>query len=94
MSQELNDAMAVMLAALDGRMRLIATEVVQAHSTAALGAVKVKPAAKMLELTEWRVRRLINKGRIAVVHPTPHTIRIPLNSLRRFLQAETCSADS
>lgn len=54
-----------------------------------VGAVKVKTAAKLLDMTEWRVRRLINEGRLGVVHPTPKTIRIPLSSISRFLEGES-----
>jgi len=86
---ELNDTIAVMLDALEGRMRQIAAEVVREQSQQSVGGVKVKTAAGMLDMTEWRVRQLIKEGKLPVVHPTPNTIRIPLASLRRFLEEQS-----
>ncbi|PYS94446.1 MAG: hypothetical protein DMF64_00830 [Acidobacteria bacterium] len=70
-------------------IRQIAAEVVRAQSAETIGAVKVKRAAELLEMTEHRVRRLIAEGRLEVVHPTPKTIRIPLASIRQFLESES-----
>jgi hypothetical protein len=66
-------------------VRQIAAEVVRAQVAQEVGAVKVATAAKLLDMTEWRVRQLIRDGRLEVVHPTPHTVRIPLSSIRLFL---------
>jgi hypothetical protein len=70
-------------------VRQIAAEVVRAQSAQDVGAVKVANAAKLLDMTEWRVRQLIRDGRLTVVHPTPKTIRIPLASIRQFLEGES-----
>jgi hypothetical protein len=70
-------------------VRQIAVEVVRAQSAETIGAVKVKRAAELLDMTEWRVRKLIAAGRLEVVHPTPNTIRIPLSSIRQFLEGES-----
>ncbi len=86
---QLSETMATLLAALEGRMRRIAEEVVREQATEATGGVKVKTAAGMLDMTEWRVRQLIRERRLEVVHPTPNTLRIPLDSIRRFLHEES-----
>jgi hypothetical protein len=70
-------------------VRQIAAEVVRAQAAAEVGAVKVATAAKLLDMTEWRVRQLIRDGRLEVVHPTPKTIRIPLSSIRLFLEGQS-----
>ncbi len=86
---EVSDMMTMLAAALEGRMRRIAEEVVREQATTATGGVKVKTAAGMLDMTEWRVRQLIREGRLEVVHPTPNTLRIPVDSIRRFLHEES-----
>lgn len=73
------------LAALDERMKRIAEEVVRRHSLAGdVGAVKVATAAKLLDMSEFRVRELVREGRLQAVNPTPNTIRIPRSEIRRF----------
>lgn len=75
---------------LDERMRLIAEEVIRSRERGQEpGAVKVKTAARMLELSEWRVRQLIREGKLKVIHPTPNTVRIPLSEIRRFTEGES-----
>lgn len=85
---ELNDTITLMLATLEGRMRQIAAEVVREQAEQSIGGVKVKTAAAMLDMTEWRVRQLIKEGKLPVVRPTPNTIRIPLASIRHFLEVQ------
>jgi hypothetical protein len=70
-------------------VREIAAEDVRAQSAEVVGAVKVKRAAELLDMTEWRVRKLIAAGRLEVVHPMPNTIRIPLSTIRQFLEGES-----
>lgn len=75
---------------LDERMRRIAEEVISSRESAAEpGAVKVKTAARMLEMTEWRVRQLVREGKLKVIRPTPNTVRIPLSEIRRFTEGES-----
>ena len=74
------------LAAFDERVRRIAEEV--ARSTSAAGCVKVSTACELLDMNESRVRQLIREGRLRVIHPTPHTVRIPLSEIRRFAEGE------
>jgi hypothetical protein len=74
-----------LLAALDARMKLIARETFKEMSAQAeAGAVKVKTAAGMLDMSEFRVRQLIKDGTLKAIRPTPNTIRIPLSEIRRF----------
>lgn len=76
-----------LLSALDARMRQIAEETFRRLSLANdAGAVKVKDAAPMLGMCEGRVRALIHEGKLRVVRPTPHTIKIPLSEIRRYLE--------
>jgi len=77
------------LALLDARMRQIAEETFrQMTASSDVGAVKVKTAAPMLDMTEGRVRSLINEGKLLVIHPTPKTIRIPLSEIKRYLEGQ------
>jgi hypothetical protein len=77
------------LAALDERMRRVAEETFRAMSSAAVvGCVKVRTAMQLLDMSEFRVRQLIREGKLKVVRPTPHTIRIPLCEIRRFQEDE------
>lgn len=77
------------LAPLDERMRRIARETFRSMSeTGDVGCVKVKTAAKLLDMSEYRVRQLIREGRLKVVRPTPKTVRIPLAEIRRFMEGE------
>lgn len=73
------------LAALDSRMGKIAAETFRELAPAHdVGAVKVATAAKLLDMSEFRVRQLVKEGRLQAVNPTPHTIRIPVSEIRRF----------
>ena len=73
------------LTLLDERVRRIAEETFRTLSGASdVGCVKVKAAMKLLDMSEFRVRQLIREGKLKVVRPTPHTIRIPLSEIRRF----------
>lgn len=75
------------LAAFDARARRIAEDVARSRD-AAVGAVKVKTAAELLDMNESRVRTLIREGKLKVINPTPCTIRIPLSEIRRFAEGE------
>lgn len=70
------------LAAFDERARHIAEGVARSRD---VGAVKVKTAAELLDMSEYRVRQLIREGRLQVINPTPHTIRILLSEIRHFV---------
>lgn len=70
-------------------MREIAEETVRAQAGEGVGCVKVTTARKLLDMSEFRVRQLIREGKLKVVRPTPHTIRIPLSEIRRFLESES-----
>jgi hypothetical protein len=76
------------LAAFDERARRIAEEVARSREAAAVGAVKVKTAAELLDMNESRVRTLIREGKLKVINPTPCTIRISLSEIRRFAEGE------
>ena len=89
MGAELNETFGALLATLEGRMREIAEDVVRKESHHAVGAVKVKRAAELLDMNEWRVRQLIRDGKLQVIHPTPKTIRVPLSSISRFLEEQS-----
>ena len=75
------------LEAFDERARRVAEQV--ASSRGDVGAVKVKTACALLDMSESRVRQLVREGRLKVVRPTPHTIRIPLSEIRRFTEDES-----
>lgn len=78
-----------LLSALDERIRRIAEETVRALSGANdVGCVKVKTAAQMLEMSEFRVRQLIREGKLKAIHPTPRTIRIAKSEIRRFQESQ------
>lgn len=73
------------LTLLDERVRRIAEEVVRRHATGGdVGAVKVKTAARLLDMSEYRVRQLIREGKLKAIYPTPNTIRIALSEIRNF----------
>jgi Helix-turn-helix domain len=73
------------LTLLDERIRRVAEEVFHSMSSANdVRCVKVKAATEILDMSEFRVRQLIKEGKLKVVRPTPHTIRIPLSEIRRF----------
>jgi crotonobetainyl-CoA:carnitine CoA-transferase CaiB-like acyl-CoA transferase len=75
------------LALLDERVRRIAEEVVRQLAVSSdVGCVKVTTAMELLDMSEYRVRQLIREGKLKVVHPTPHTIRIPLSEIRRYTE--------
>ena len=74
------------LEAFDERVRRVAEEVSRSRESA--GCVKVKTAARLLDMNESRVRALIGEGRLRVINPTPRTIRIPLSEIRRFTEEE------
>jgi len=76
------------LAAFDERARRIAEEVARSLDASAVGAVKVKTACKLLDMNESRMRQLIREGKLKVINPTPHTIRIPLSEIRRFAEGK------
>ncbi len=79
------------LAALDARMKRIAVETFRAMAPVSdVGAVKVKTAARLLDMTEHRIRQLIREGRLRAINPTPNTLRIPLAEIRRFEEGEQC----
>jgi len=86
-SAELNDTVNILLAALEGRMREVAEEVIKSRE--GVGCVKVVTACGMLDMNESRVRQLIREGKLKVIHPTPKTIRIPLSEIRRFTEDES-----
>jgi hypothetical protein len=50
--------------------------------------VRVKRAAIMLDMSEFRVRQLIKEEKLKIVRPTPNTIRIPVSEIRRFQEGE------
>lgn len=77
-----------LLSALDERMRRIARETYGAMSGADVGAVKVKTAARLLDMNESRVRALIREGKLKVIRPTPGTIRITRAEIRRYLEGQ------
>lgn len=85
----MNEQTLKLLADPENFVREIAAEVVRAQAAEQAGAVRVKRAAELLDLSEWRVRRLISEGRLEAVHPTPKTIRIPLAAIRSFLERES-----
>lgn len=72
------------LEAFDERARRVAEEVTR--SLGDTGCVKVKTACELLDMNESRVRQLIREGKLKVINPTPHTIRIPLSEIRRFAE--------
>lgn len=77
------------LALLDERVRRIAEEVVSRHATGGdVGAVKVKTAARLLDMSEYRVRQLIREGKLKAINPTPNTIRIARSEIRRYQEGE------
>lgn len=79
-----------LLTLLDERMRRIAEEVCRAQArTMDVGSVRVKTAARMLDMSEHRVRQLVREGRLEAVRPTPNTLRIPLGSIRSFLEVKS-----
>jgi len=79
-----------LLSLLDERMRRIAEEVVRAQPRSEdVGGVKVATAMKMLDMSEYRVRQLVRDGKLKAVNPTPHTLRIPLTSIREFLEGKS-----
>jgi hypothetical protein len=79
----------LILAALDARMRKIAAETFCAMAPPAdVGAVKVRTAARMLDMSEFRVRELVRGGKLKAVRPTPNTLRVPLAEIRRYLEEE------
>lgn len=74
-----------LLDALDSRMKRIARETFREMAAAvSVGAVKVKKAAELLDMSEFRVRQLIKEGTLKAVRPTPNTLRVPLSEIRRF----------
>jgi excisionase family DNA binding protein len=78
------------LNALDARMKQIAEETFRRMSVSSnVGAVKVKNAAVMLDLSEFRVRQLIREGKLKVVRPTPKRILVPQSEIRRYLEEES-----
>jgi excisionase family DNA binding protein len=78
-----------LLSLLDARMKRIAAETFRELAVAPdVGAVKVKTAARLLDMTEHRVRQMIREGRLRAVNPTPHTVRVPLAEIRRFQEGE------
>lgn len=78
-----------LLSALDERMRQIAEETFRQMSASSdVGAVKVKTAAQLLDMSEGRVRALIKEGMLRAIHPTPNTVRIPLSEIRRYSEEQ------
>ena len=74
---------------LDERVRRIAEEVVRRHATSGdVGAVKVKTAARLLDMSEYRVRQLIRERKLKAIYPTPNTLRISLSEIRSFQEGE------
>lgn len=73
------------LALLDARVRRIAEETYRAMSSD-VGAVRVKTAARLLDMSESRVRALVAAGELKTFRPTPRTLRIALGEIRRYLE--------
>jgi excisionase family DNA binding protein len=81
---------ASLLSALDERIRTVARETYQELSRAGdAGCVKVKTAARMLDMCETRVRELIRAGELKVVRPTARTVRVPLTEIKRYTGANS-----
>lgn len=52
--------------------------------------VSVAHAAKLMDMSEWTVRRLVNKGDLpSVQFMKKGAIRIPYKALQRFVREET-----
>jgi excisionase family DNA binding protein len=81
---------AALLSSLDERIRAVAAETFREMSRAAdTGAVKVKTAARMLDMCETRVRELIRDGKLKVIRPTARTVRVPLTEIKRYTEANS-----
>ncbi len=80
---------AALLSSLDERIRAVAAETFRELSRAGdAGCVKVKTAARLLDMNESSVRQLVRDGKLKTIRPTPNTIRIPLAEIRRYSEGE------
>jgi excisionase family DNA binding protein len=78
-----------LLSAFDERVKRICAEMYrEMSSTGDAGCVKVKTAARLLDMNESSVRQLIRDGELKVIRPTPNSIRIPLSEIRRYSEGE------
>lgn len=80
----------VLLASLDARIRAVAVETFRELSRAGdAGCVKVKTAARLLDMNESSVRQLIRDGELKVIRPKPNRILIPKSEIQRFVEQKS-----